>query len=62
MRDIDLWEPREGNPGLTRRSSSRGGNRMVRYRSALGSANEIRACIDVAIMLGYVESVDVEIR
>ena len=43
-------------------SGSRGGNRTVRYRSALGSAKETWACIDVAIALGYVESVDAQIR
>jgi four helix bundle protein len=43
-------------------SGSRGGNRTVRYRSALGSAKETWACIDVALALGYVESVDAEIR
>jgi hypothetical protein len=47
---------------LLRPSGSRGGNRTVRYRSALGSAKETWACIDVAIALGYVESVDAEIR
>jgi len=47
---------------LAEGSGSRGGNRTVRYRSALGSAKETWACIDVAIALGYVESVDAEIR
>jgi four helix bundle protein len=43
-------------------SGSRGGNRNVRYRSALGSARETMACLDVAIALGYVEHVDSQIR
>ena len=43
-------------------SGSRGGNRNVRYRSALGSAKETMACLDVAVALGYVESVDPAIR
>ncbi len=43
-------------------SGSRGGNRTVRYRSALGSAKETMACLDVAVALGYVESVDPAIR
>jgi four helix bundle protein len=47
---------------LAEGSGSRGGNRTVRYRSALGSAKETWACVDVAIALGYVDSVDAEIR
>jgi len=43
-------------------SGSRGGNRTVRYRSALGSAREVPACLDVAVALGYIESVDGRIR
>ncbi len=43
-------------------SGSRGGNRNVRYRSALGSARETTACLDVAVALGYVESVDGALR
>jgi hypothetical protein len=34
----------------------------VRYRSALGSARETTACLDVAVALGYVESVDATLR
>jgi four helix bundle protein len=47
---------------LAEGSGSRGGNRNVRYRSALGSVRETAACIDVALALGYVESVDAEVR
>ena len=43
-------------------SGSRGGNRTVRYRSALGSMRATMACLDVAVALGYVEQVDVKIR
>jgi four helix bundle protein len=39
-------------------SSSRGGNRAARYHSAAGSMQEVIACVDVAIALGYVESFD----
>jgi four helix bundle protein len=39
-------------------SGSNGGTRRERYRNALGSAQETRACLDAAIALGYVESVD----
>src|ERR1035438_1275996 len=37
-------------------SGSAGGTRNVRYRTALGSARETGACLDVAMALGYVES------
>ena len=47
---------------LAEGSGSRGGNRTVRYRSALGSARETTACLDVALALGYIESVDPMIR
>jgi four helix bundle protein len=43
-------------------SGSRGGNRTVRYRSALRSTRETIACLDVAVALGYVESIDARIR
>ncbi len=39
-------------------SSSRGRNRSARYHSAAGSMQEVIACVDVAIALGYVESFD----
>ena len=47
---------------LSEGSGSRGGNRTVRYRSALGSVQETAACLDVALALGYIEAVDGEIR
>ena len=39
-------------------SYARGRNRKALYQVALGSAKETRACIDVALALGYLESVD----
>jgi four helix bundle protein len=42
-------------------SYARGGNRQSLYNVALGSAKETRACIDVAMMLGYVTSFDAQI-
>ena len=39
-------------------SGSRGGTRRERYHNALGSARETGACLDVAVALGYVESID----
>ncbi len=39
-------------------SSSQGKNRNARYYNALGSAKEVRACLEVAIAFGYIESVD----
>ncbi len=35
-------------------SGCRGGNRRLRYETALGSARETRACLQVAQMAGYV--------
>ena len=42
---------------LAEGSGSHGGTRLARYRTALGSARETAACIDVAVALGYVEGV-----
>jgi hypothetical protein len=42
-------------------SGSRAGTRQLRYRTALGSAREAGACLDVAVALGYTEGVDVEL-
>ncbi len=39
-------------------SGTGGGSRMERYRTALGSARETGACLDVAVALGYVAVVD----
>ncbi len=42
-------------------SGSSGGTRTTRYRTALGSARETGACLDVAMALGYVAQVDAEL-
>ena len=39
-------------------SGSHGGTRRERYRTALGSARETGACLDVAQALGYLDAVD----
>ena len=41
---------------------SQGGNARARFHHALGSAAEVRACLDVAEALGYVEGIDAELR
>ena len=43
-------------------SGSSGGTRTARYRTALGSAVETAACIDVAVALGYVAGEDREVK
>jgi four helix bundle protein len=43
-------------------SYSRGGNRQVRYHSALGSARETLACLEVAAVLGNTAEVDEDMR
>ena len=47
---------------LAEGSGSSGGVRTQRYRTALGSARETWACLDVAEANGYVESVDAGLR
>ena len=42
-------------------SYARGRNRGALYQVALGSAKESRACLDVAIALGYIESLDEQV-
>ena len=39
-------------------SYARGRRREAHYHIALGSAKESKACLDVAVALGYVEAVD----
>ena len=46
---------------LAEGSGSSGGTRTARYRTALGSARETGACIDVAVALGYVGKADTEL-
>jgi four helix bundle protein len=41
---------------------SQGGNARARFHHAAGSAAEVRACLDVAEALGYVDTVDAELR
>jgi len=48
----------EDRSRATRRSGSAGGTRNARYRTALSSAKETGACIDVPEALGYVEGVE----
>jgi four helix bundle protein len=43
-------------------SGSHGGTRLARYRTALGSARETGACLEVAVALGYVENVEEELH
>ena len=42
-------------------SGSRAGTRRERYCNALGSAKETSSCLDVALAMGYVESLDAEL-
>src|SRR5687767_3771256 len=41
---------------------NRGKNRPARYHTALGSARESLACLEVAAAFGYVEPPDAELR
>jgi four helix bundle protein len=43
-------------------SGSRGKNRGARYATALGSARETVACLEIAHALGYVASVDTHLE
>ncbi len=43
---------------LAEGSYSRGGNRNVRYHSALGSARESLACLQVAERFGYIDHIE----
>ena len=43
-------------------SGSAGGVRRARYRTALGSAREARACLETAEALGYLPRVDESVR
>ncbi len=40
----------------------RGGNERLRFRTALGSNQEVRACLDVAEAWGYVDAIDPVLR
>jgi len=39
-------------------SGSQGKSQRARYFNALGSQRETRACLDVAVALGYIEPID----
>lgn len=43
-------------------SGCRGGNRRLRYESALGSARETLANLEAAAAIGYIDPVTVEMR
>ena len=43
---------------LAEGSGSSGGVRRVRYKTALGSARETRACLEAAEALGYIAGID----
>lgn len=44
--------------GVAEGMYSRGGNRAARFHSALGSARETLACLEVAVALGYLDRAD----
>ncbi len=41
---------------------SSGGNERMRFRTALGSTQEVRACLDVAEVFAHVETIDEVLR
>ena len=47
---------------LSEGSYSLGGNVKARFHDALGSAAEVRACLDTAEAFGYVEAIDPMLR
>lgn len=47
---------------LSEGAYSQGRNERARWHTAMGSAAEVRACLDVAEALGYVDSVNEELR
>ena len=44
-------------PGATRRLYSQGGNRIARFHTAMGSARETMACLDVCV--AYLKQIEV---
>ena len=44
--------------GIAEGMYSRGRNRAARYHTALGSARETMACVEVAVALGYIDDAD----
>jgi four helix bundle protein len=66
-RDLDLARQlRRAAPSVALNTAegmySRGKNRVVRYHSALGSAREVLACLEVAEALGYLGGVEARMR
>ena len=47
---------------LAEGSGSTGGVRRVRYKTALGSALETRACLEAAEAMGYIAGIDDRVR
>ncbi|MDI1478354.1 four helix bundle protein [Polyangium sp. y55x31] len=47
---------------LSEGAYSQGRNERARWHTAMGSAAEVRACLDVAEALGYVDEVDEGLR
>jgi four helix bundle protein len=47
--------------GVAEGMYSRGRNRAARYHTALGSARETMACLEVAVALGYLERADPDV-
>ena len=47
---------------LSEGAYSRGGHVRARFHNALGSAAEVRACLDVAEAMGYLDRVDPKLR
>jgi hypothetical protein len=62
IRTSGLGAPGGKPPGATRRSYSQGRNCRARFFNALGSAGEVRACLDVSEAMQYVETVDPGLR
>ena len=44
--------------GIAEGSSSRRGNKTLRYSESLGSAQEALACLEIAVAVGYIDRVD----
>ena len=65
--DVDLArQMRRAAPSvvlnLAEGSGSSGGVRRVRYKTALGSARETRACLEAAEAMGYITGIDDQVR
>ena len=62
MREIrtsgSVGAPGERSPGATRRMGNTSGHKRQRYQTALGSAREVIACVDVAKAMRYISAID----